>query len=92
MIDKPLDTAVVLSFAEFSGKCLLLYHRPKKRTITCNEYHTLHTLLLSSDSNIPLKVALGVCFALKFVERRFTSFHVFNYLMLRCNFSANYKI
>ena len=25
--------------------------------------------------------ALGVCFALKFVERRFTSFHIFNYLM-----------
>ena len=22
-----------------------------------------------------------VCFALKFVERRFTSFHIFNYLM-----------
>ena len=31
MIDKPLDTAVVLSFEEFSGKCLLLYHRPKKK-------------------------------------------------------------
>ena len=55
MIDKPLDTEVVLSFEEFSGKCLLLYHRPKKRTITCDEYHTLHTLSLSSDSNIPLK-------------------------------------
>ena len=27
------------------------------------------------------KVALGVCFALKFVERRFTIFHIFNYLM-----------
>ena len=27
-----------------------------------------------------IKVALGVCFALKFVERRFTSFHIFNYL------------
>ena len=53
MIDKPLDIAVVLSFAEFSGKCLLLYRRPKKRTI--NEYHTLDTLSLSSDSNIPLK-------------------------------------
>ena len=39
-----------------------------------------------------LKVALGVCFALKFVERRLTSFHIFNYLMLRCNFSANYTI
>ena len=26
------------------------------------------------------KVALGVCFALKFVERRFTSFHIFKYL------------
>ena len=24
-----------------------------------------------------LKVALGVCFALKFVERRLTSFHIF---------------
>ena len=38
------------------------------------------------------KVALGVCFALKFVERRFTSFHIFNNLIQRCNFSANYKI
>ena len=28
-----------------------------------------------------LKVALGVCFVLKFEERRFTSFHKFNYLM-----------
>lgn len=55
MIDKPLDTAVALSFAEFSGKCLLLYRRPKKKPITGNEYHTLHTLSLSSDSNIPLK-------------------------------------
>ena len=30
---------------------------------------------------VEFKVALGVCFALKFVERRFTSFHIFNYLM-----------
>ena len=27
------------------------------------------------------RVALGVCVALKFVERKFTSFHIFNYLM-----------
>ena len=30
---------------------------------------------------IKIKVALGVCFALKFVERRFSSFLIFNYLM-----------
>ena len=28
-----------------------------------------------------IKVALGVCFALKFMERRFTSFSINNYLM-----------
>ena len=31
-------------------------------------------------NNCFLKVALGVCFALKFMERRLTSFHIFNYL------------
>ena len=35
----------------------------------------------SVDSRILFKVTLGICFALKFVERRFTSFHIFNYLM-----------
>ena len=45
-----------------------------------------------SVGNKSIKVALGVCFALKFVERRFTSFHIFNYLMQRRNFSANCKI
>ena len=37
----------------------------------------------SAENATFIKVALGVCFALKFVERRFTSFHIFinNYLM-----------
>ena len=42
--------------------------------------------------NMISSIPLGVCFALKFVERRLTSFHIFNYLMEICNFSANYKI
>ena len=45
----------------------------------CNTIMISQSLQNTCICNIPFKVALGVCFALKLVER-FTSFHIFNNL------------